>query len=134
MFERVFTVDITGLAGICCGVDGVVEIVEVDAVVVVDEFVEVDVAIEVDEFAAVFELAAVGLPVGKADLFFIDCGIVCEFSLASCPYLWLSILYIFPMYLSIFALTVYTTESIYFFILFFKIPHISLSGGSWFKL
>ena len=117
MFERVFTVDIAGLAGICCGVDVVVKFVEVDAVVVVvDEFFEVDVAIEVDEFAAVFEFAAVGSPVGKADLFFIDCGIVWEFSLASCPCLWLSILCIFPMYLSIFGLTVYTTKSIYFFI------------------
>ena len=131
MFERAFTVDITGLAGICCGADVVVEFVEVDAVVVVvDEFVEVDVAIEVDEFADVFEFAAVGLPVGKADLFFLDCGIVCEFTLASCPCLWLPILCIFPMHMSIFGLTVYSTESIYFFILFFKIPHTV----SWFMV
>ena len=104
MFECVFIVDITGLAGICCGVDVVVEFVEVDAVVVVvDEFVEVDVAIEVDEFAAVFIFAAVGLPVGEADLFFIDCGIVCQFTLSSCPCLWLSVLCIFSMYLSTFG-------------------------------
>ena len=57
----------------------VVEFVEVDAVVdVVVEFVEVD------EFAAVFVFAVVGLPAGKADLFFIIWGSVCKFSLASC--------------------------------------------------
>ena len=82
------------------------------------EFVEVDAVV-----AAVFVFAAVGLPVGKADLFFIIWGSVCKFSLA-----------IFPMCLSIFDLTVYTTKSMYFFILFFKISHTSLSVGSWLKL
>ena len=99
MFECVFTVDVAGLAGICCGVDVVVEfIVEVDVVVgVVVEFVEVYVVVEVDEFAAVFVFAAVGLPVGKTDLFFIIWRSVCKFSLASCRCLLLSILCIFPM-------------------------------------
>ena len=85
MLEHVFTVDVAGLAGICCGVDVDIEFVEVDAVVnVVVEFVEVDVVLEVDVFAAVFVFAAVRFPDGKADLFFIIWGSVCKCKLRSC--------------------------------------------------
>ena len=121
MLERVLTIHIAGLAGICYGVDVAVEFVEVDAVVnVVVEFVEVGAVVnvvvefvEVDAFAAAFVFAAVRLPVGKVDPFFIMASVY-KFSLATCRCLLLSILCIFPMYLSIVGLTVYTTESMYF--------------------